>query len=168
MAERSLAERYRLHAASFLDTGAGARWRDRLGPGIRPAIELLSTSLARDLAIDPRDLDREQLKELLGRYLPGRLGGKEPWRNDLVDLLEEFLLHVGAEEGASSSAWEWTSALTSHRGDFDTALRDPHRPRFGDDVKATPDRRPAPKIGRNDPCPCGSGKKYKHCCAAPG
>jgi tetratricopeptide (TPR) repeat protein len=21
-----------------------------------------------------------------------------------------------------------------------------------------------PKTGRNDPCPCGSGKKYKHCC----
>ena len=21
------------------------------------------------------------------------------------------------------------------------------------------------KIGRNDPCPCGSGKKYKQCCA---
>ena len=21
-----------------------------------------------------------------------------------------------------------------------------------------------PRIGRNDPCPCGSGKKYKHCC----
>ena len=25
-------------------------------------------------------------------------------------------------------------------------------------------RRFAPKPGRNDPCPCGSGKKYKHCC----
>jgi len=25
-------------------------------------------------------------------------------------------------------------------------------------------RRATPKIGRNDPCPCGSGKKYKHCC----
>ena len=25
-------------------------------------------------------------------------------------------------------------------------------------------RREAPKVGRNDPCPCGSGKKYKHCC----
>ena len=25
-------------------------------------------------------------------------------------------------------------------------------------------RRAAPKVGRNDPCPCGSGKKYKHCC----
>ena len=27
-----------------------------------------------------------------------------------------------------------------------------------------PYRREAPKIGRNDPCPCGSGKKYKKCC----
>ncbi|MBI9085109.1 MAG: YchJ family protein [Desulfobacterales bacterium] len=25
--------------------------------------------------------------------------------------------------------------------------------------------RSAPKVGRNDPCPCGSGKKYKKCCA---
>ncbi|MDR0629885.1 MAG: YchJ family protein [Treponema sp.] len=24
--------------------------------------------------------------------------------------------------------------------------------------------RSAPKVGRNEPCPCGSGKKYKHCC----
>jgi len=23
--------------------------------------------------------------------------------------------------------------------------------------------RDAPKVGRNDPCPCGSGKKFKHC-----
>ena len=26
----------------------------------------------------------------------------------------------------------------------------------------------APKVGRNDPCPCGSGKKLKKCCGAPG
>ncbi|MCM1244254.1 MAG: SEC-C metal-binding domain-containing protein [Roseburia sp.] len=25
-------------------------------------------------------------------------------------------------------------------------------------------RNEGPKVGRNDPCPCGSGKKYKHCC----
>ena len=24
------------------------------------------------------------------------------------------------------------------------------------------------RIGRNDPCSCGSGKKYKHCCARRG
>ena len=27
-------------------------------------------------------------------------------------------------------------------------------------------QRSAPQIGRNDPCPCGSGKKYKKCCGA--
>lgn len=30
--------------------------------------------------------------------------------------------------------------------------------------QSAPIRRAAPKVGRNDPCPCGSGKKYKHCC----
>lgn len=25
-------------------------------------------------------------------------------------------------------------------------------------------QRGTPKVGRNDPCPCGSGKKYKKCC----
>ena len=29
-------------------------------------------------------------------------------------------------------------------------------------------RRSSPKIGRNDPCPCGSGKKYKNCCGRNG
>jgi hypothetical protein len=29
-----------------------------------------------------------------------------------------------------------------------------------------PLRRPSEKVGRNDPCPCGSGKKYKRCCEA--
>lgn len=29
----------------------------------------------------------------------------------------------------------------------------------------TPVRRDEPKVGRNDPCPCGSGKKFKKCCA---
>jgi uncharacterized protein len=27
---------------------------------------------------------------------------------------------------------------------------------------------PPPKTGRNEPCPCGSGKKFKKCCGAPG
>jgi uncharacterized protein YecA (UPF0149 family) len=27
-----------------------------------------------------------------------------------------------------------------------------------------PFKRTTPKVGRNEPCPCGSGKKYKKCC----
>jgi len=43
--------------------------------------------------------------------------------------------------------------------DYDEALAGE-----ADDVSAA--RQPAqaaPKVGRNDTCPCGSGKKYKHC-----
>jgi hypothetical protein len=40
--------------------------------------------------------------------------------------------------------------------------------RFTQEPKSAGDGRqpaqPAPKVGRNDPCPCGSGKKYKKCC----
>jgi preprotein translocase subunit SecA len=33
----------------------------------------------------------------------------------------------------------------------------------GAEAGRTPVHREGPKVGRNDPCPCGSGKKYKHC-----
>ncbi len=36
----------------------------------------------------------------------------------------------------------------------------------GSDKTKEPKRRIEPKVGRNDPCPCGSGKKYKKCCGA--
>ncbi|RTL50440.1 MAG: preprotein translocase subunit SecA [Rhodocyclaceae bacterium] len=43
-----------------------------------------------------------------------------------------------------------------HHADYDEAL--------GTNEAATPQPAQAgPKVGRNDPCPCGSGKKYKHC-----
>jgi hypothetical protein len=33
----------------------------------------------------------------------------------------------------------------------------------GDDAAVKTVHREGPKVGRNDPCPCGSGKKYKKC-----
>jgi preprotein translocase subunit SecA len=35
----------------------------------------------------------------------------------------------------------------------------------GQQLKTETIRREGAKVGRNDPCPCGSGKKYKKCCA---
>ena len=43
--------------------------------------------------------------------------------------------------------------------DFDEALGAP----AGDDTQAPQPAQAGPKVGRNDPCPCGSGKKYKYC-----
>jgi preprotein translocase subunit SecA len=45
-----------------------------------------------------------------------------------------------------------------HHADYDEALAQAEG-----DQKAQPVKRQKEKTGRNDPCPCGSGKKYKHC-----
>jgi len=42
----------------------------------------------------------------------------------------------------------------------------PYRTAVHERQLATTIQRAAPKIGRNDPCPCGSGKKFKKCCGA--
>ena len=47
---------------------------------------------------------------------------------------------------------DYDEALGSSRADDGEAV-----------AVATPFVRTSEKIGRNDPCPCGSGKKYKHC-----
>src|SRR5260370_11115937 len=39
-----------------------------------------------------------------------------------------------------------------------------HREAYAGATFTSEPRRNAPKVGRNDPCPCGSGKKYKRCC----
>ena len=47
-------------------------------------------------------------------------------------------------------------------GLFLKALAEPFREAAGG--KAKPIRAAGARIGRNDPCPCGSGRKYKKCC----
>lgn len=82
---------------------------------------------------------------------------------------------------------EFPELYALHSSFFNTALRtrDPEKmlyqrakkikklERLADFDEEEPDsgqtetvRRTQPKVGRNDPCPCGSGKKYKHCCGA--
>ena len=43
--------------------------------------------------------------------------------------------------------WRWLARFLSHLSRWLTGI----------------EIHPGAKIGRNDPCPCGSGKKYKHC-----
>jgi hypothetical protein len=44
------------------------------------------------------------------------------------------------------------------------------RPKYAEIAagKPKPLKNPGSKLGRNDPCPCGSGKKYKKCCRGKG
>lgn len=161
---RELFDRWRLLAASFRDSDAGARASERLGAAAAPALEVLVAACADDLGVGPRDLDGERVRELLSRFVPARLGGGESYVVEMPDLVEEFLLHAVSEE-PGVSPFEIVSAVTAARGDFEAAMADAGRERRGTAETRTPYKRPGAKLGRNDPCFCGSGRKYKACCA---
>jgi SEC-C motif-containing protein len=164
MSDSVLERRVRVVVAAFGDSERGRVWRERLGAApYRIATETLIDALALGLGRDFEDLDAQGVAELLSLHLPGRLGDRETWAGDLPDLLEDFLSLAAEETGLSPRTWEWISAVGEARGDFEAALADAGRPRFAG-RPAEPDRRPGRKIGRNEPCPCGSGKKYKSCC----
>jgi len=67
-----------------------------------------------------------------------------------------------AEE--SASVFALGRAVASTAGDLTRAAAAPTPARVGgDDAPIKTVKREEPKIGRNDPCWCGSGKKFKKC-----
>jgi uncharacterized protein YchJ len=50
------------------------------------------------------------------------------------------------------------SGFSTSDSEVDDDREDPY-------AETTTIRNEAAKVGRNDPCPCGSGRKYKKCCA---
>ncbi|MDD5707406.1 MAG: SEC-C metal-binding domain-containing protein, partial [Kiritimatiellae bacterium] len=90
----------------------------------------------------------DTLQRMMGRALRAR----QRFVHDEVSVL-------GGHPGAHPAAPE--GVLASAAADFDRAVASmapaPNK-------APAPMRRDIPKVGRNDDCPCGSGKKYKKCC----
>ncbi|GEN27530.1 protein translocase subunit SecA [Halovibrio variabilis] len=70
---------------------------------------------------------------------------------------------VDALERQRREALERETASAASRHD-DPADEMPATPSEASGADGRPVRREGPKVGRNDPCYCGSGKKYKQCC----
>jgi hypothetical protein len=71
--------------------------------------------------------------------------------------------HPPIDDVAAAIAW-WDRRAPDSAVDGDRPDEDDRCPRFGEYVEVSEPYRAPPKIGRNEPCPCGSGKKYKKCC----
>lgn len=111
-------------------------------------------------------------------YVFGSQIGETDWfeaageyAEDLSEKMEVFFLLNGAlKEEAIEHKEPWLSpkdeqrVMTEAEEAFPSTIGDIYR--FMQTLKssAEPVRRGAPKVGRNDPCPCGSGKKFKQCC----
>jgi hypothetical protein len=120
----------------------------------------------RDL-VDEYMIDREYAEELLDRGLEEfqeRLEGCPP--TGIEDTIEELKSWAAYREPTDSDEEDWDDDLLSSFDllddeeyddvDEDTVDAQPARP--------TTIRNAQPRVGRNDPCPCGSGRKFKKCC----
>ncbi|HNJ77176.1 MAG TPA: SEC-C metal-binding domain-containing protein, partial [Azospira sp.] len=82
----------------------------------------------------------------------------EAVRNDVTRLLVTVQVR-SAEDVEETAPHADVQNVQYHHADYDEALG-------GRDASGATAQQPAqaaPKVGRNDACPCGSGKKYKHC-----
>ena len=118
--------------------------------------------------------DDEDLASWADGYLIGVELAEPSWSDladseDLDDILYPFLVLTGqARELAVENGQEWMSPedeakqLADIRAGLADHLMDVRAYWF---EKSRPEtvKREGPKVGRNDPCPCGSGKKFKNC-----
>jgi preprotein translocase subunit SecA len=80
-------------------------------------------------------------------------------RADVTRLLMTVQIRTEAQLEAAEAPPEMDHVQYHHAG-YEEALAAANADR---PVAAQPLASAGPKVGRNDPCPCGSGKKYKHC-----
>ena len=112
-------------------------------------------------------------------YLLGVDAAPEDWF-DAIDEEEElewlderlfpFMVLTGeAEAAAKEHGEQWAEGeereelIRQSQDDLPQAVAEIHRFWLAKRGAST-QRREGDKVGRNDPCPCGSGKKYKQCC----
>jgi preprotein translocase subunit SecA len=78
-------------------------------------------------------------------------------KRDTVEKL--FAIQIAKEQGVKEMKVERKQTFVLSRGETTQSAGGET-----EDGKGVTYRREGKKIGRNDPCPCGSGKKYKRCC----
>lgn len=113
-------------------------------------------------------IDENKIKELR-KHLPR----EENIDNKYLDAYDWFLNDVCDEETREQIQQENNIKQQAFIDDMANQLASELNGNIGNDVDTEyyddefydePYVRSSPKIGRNDPCPCGSGKKYKKCC----
>jgi uncharacterized protein len=91
--------------------------------------------------------------------------------DDIGDLLFPLLVLADAmpeEEKRRIKPTDWRRLVRESRESLPDTLAQIYRYWRVTRTPPVTVRREAPKVGRNDPCPCGSGRKFKQCCGAGG
>ena len=120
----------------------------------------------------------DELKNGIGLRAYGQKNPVEQYRFEGGDMFDEMvaqiklevakiMLHIVKSEKTvqrQSSANITNASLDSSVMSAMNVEGENTTPKTNQTEKAQPIVNDGPKVGRNDPCPCGSGKKYKQCC----
>ncbi len=154
-----------LDSASFLDSAAALSINGAPTEAIREIVQRFLAACYDDLGKTPRLVDGDDLGHLLGELLPRHFGVKDPLAPMVAEVLEAYLRHLDETE-VVVAAYEQRCALDAGLSRFESAVASGAAHADGLAVTGKPKTvvHRAAKVGRNDPCPCGSGKKFKKCC----
>jgi len=153
-----------------------AQWKDHLysldhlkeGIGLRgygqrdPLVEYKKESFTLFQAM--KDRIEEEIVRYLWRLMPVMAEGSAEGGGELPSPVRRPPPRRPGPMTLSGPSSAASSPFGAIRGGGGAAVAEAPRPARtgGDDVVKTV-KREEPKVGRNDPCPCGSGKKYKKC-----
>jgi len=157
MASREVA----LDAAAFLDS---PRVR-ALACGREDARRIAERFLAacyEELGKAPRLLEGDDVHVALGHLLPRHFAKGDALAASVPAVLAAFVDHL-VETQVVLHEYEIRRALEATLPEFLEAVRTGREAHHHGTEKVAPFVHGAPKLGRNDPCSCGSGKKYKKC-----
>lgn len=156
MAEKQVS----LDLAAFLDSDQ-ARALDVAPEALRKIAGWWISICYNDLGKKPQFLDGHDVHSALGHLLPTRMGRKDPLAERVPQVLEAYFAHL--EEAAMvANSFEIRQALAATLPEFMETVRTGHNAHHHHE-RQKPVVHQAAKLGRNDPCSCGSGKKYKKC-----
>lgn len=117
-----------------------------------------------EIGTAPRFLDGESMHGIVGHLLPAHFGRKDPIAAHAIAVLRAYVDFL-AENAVVSQIFEIRHALENSAEEFERAVASGEVAHHAPVKKDKPFIHKADKVGRNDPCPCGSGKKFKQCCA---
>lgn len=151
-----------LALASFMDSPQAAAL-EAPDPEVRAIVERFLAVCYDGLGSAPRTMDGHDMHGALGHLLPGRFRRADPLAEKVPDVLRAYLEHLEASEMVPH-AFELKKSFEETVDEFLQTVRTGTNPHgHGHTPPEDPFEHGAPKLGRNDPCSCGSGKKYKKC-----
>jgi preprotein translocase subunit SecA len=135
---------------------------DTIGPELMASLEQMIMLETIDNSWKDHLLSMDHLKEGIGLRGYGQRDPLREYQREGYELFLDMIERVKEQTVANL----YRIQLAREADQAQLAARE-ERPVFfshGGDESPEPKKREAKKVGRNEPCPCGSGKKYKRCC----